>query len=80
MFVSSGVMFAWDLVFYLFKHIASNERGIYFCQKKKRIQSFMVISHPERVSSYFYFLFLSSDGDLTLVLELDCNDDNQRKH
>ena len=26
MFVSSGGMFAWDLVFYLFKRIASNER------------------------------------------------------
>ena len=25
MFVSSGVMFAWDLVFCLFKRIASNE-------------------------------------------------------
>ena len=26
MFVSSGVMFTWDIVFCLFKRIASNER------------------------------------------------------
>ena len=27
MFVGSGVIFAWDLIFCLFKHIASNEKG-----------------------------------------------------
>ena len=58
MFVSSGAMFSWDLVFFLFKHIASNERGRDFCQKKKRIQSYMVISHPKRASSYFFIFKL----------------------
>ena len=35
MFVSSGVMFSWDLVFFLFKRIASNEkRGEIFASSK----------------------------------------------
>ena len=34
MFVSSGVIFAWDLIFCLFKRIASNEGRRDFCIKQ----------------------------------------------
>ena len=33
MFVSRGVMFTWDLLFCLFKHIASNEKIDFFIKK-----------------------------------------------
>ena len=34
MFVSRGVMFTWDLLFCLFKRIASNEKGEIFASIK----------------------------------------------
>ena len=34
MFVSKGVMFTWDLLFCLFKRIASNETGEIFASSK----------------------------------------------
>ena len=34
MFVSKGVMFTWDLLFCLFKRIASNEMGEIFASSK----------------------------------------------
>ena len=36
MFVSRGVMFTWDLLFCLFKRIASNEKGGFLHQASLR--------------------------------------------
>ena len=55
MFVSSGAMFSWDLVFFLFKHIASNERGRDFCQKKKNSKLYGYFSPEKSIFIFFYF-------------------------
>ena len=54
-------MFAWDLVFYLFKHIASNERGRDFRQKKKKEFNVLWLFLTQREHLHIFFLFLSFD-------------------
>ena len=71
MFVSSGVIFAWDLIFCLFKCIASNERRRDFCIKQ--VYGFL-----------FFFLkrtkfYLSFDRGLTLVSELGTMSTNKER-
>ena len=70
MFVSSGVTFVWDLLFSLFKRIASYEKQRFASNK---FYGFLFFSLKR---TKFY---LSFDWDLTLVSELDTMSTNKER-